>query len=54
VTIKIQTEEDDKRQLTLTVAVDEARVDKAMRKKARELAGDLKIPGFRQGRRLTA
>lgn len=49
-TIKIQTEEDDKRQLTLTVAVDEARVDKAMRKKARELAGDLKIPGFRQGK----
>ena len=49
-TIKIQTEEADKRQLTLTVAVDEARVDKAMRKKARELAGDLKIPGFRQGK----
>jgi trigger factor len=50
VTLKIQTEEDDKRQLKMTVEVNEARVEKEMRKAARRLARDIHVPGFRPGR----
>ena len=49
-TLTIHQEEDDKRQLQVTVEVAEERVDKAMRKKARSLSRDINIPGFRKGR----
>ena len=49
-TLTIQTAEDDKRQLTLTIEVDEERVRQAMQLKARELSRELKLPGFRPGR----
>jgi len=50
VTLTIQTAEDDKRQLTLTIEVDEARVQKAMQQKARELSREINLPGFRPGK----
>ena len=49
-TLTIQTAEDDKRQLTLTIEVDEERVRQAMQLKARELSREIKLPGFRPGR----
>ena len=49
-TLTIQTAEDDKRQLTLTIEVDEARVQKAMQQKARELSREINLPGFRPGK----
>lgn len=49
-TLKIHTQEDDARQLTVTVEVDEERVENAMRKAARKYASDLRIPGFRPGK----
>ena len=49
-TLTIHTEEDDKRQLTIKIEVDEARVQKAMRVKARELAHEIRVPGFRKGK----
>lgn len=50
VTLTIHKEEDEKRQLLVTVEVDESRVEKAMRATARKLAQDIDIPGFRKGR----
>jgi trigger factor len=50
VTLTIHTEEDKERQLAVTIEVEEARVEKAMRKTARKLAGDINIPGFRRGK----
>jgi trigger factor len=50
VTLTIQTAEDDLRQMTLTIEVDEARVQEAMRKKARELGREIHMPGFRPGK----
>jgi len=50
VTLTIDTEEDDKRQLNLKVEVSEDQVEKAMRSKARELARDLRFSGFRRGK----
>ena len=49
-TLTIQTSEDDLRQLTLTIEVDEDRVHKAMQKKARELSREVNLPGFRPGK----
>ncbi len=49
-TLTIQTAEDDKRQLTLTIEVDETRVQKAMQQKARELSREINLPGFRPGK----
>lgn len=49
-TLTIQTTEDSQRQLTLTIEVEEARVQKAMREKARSLSRDISLPGFRPGK----
>ncbi len=49
-TLTIQTAEDELRQMTLTIAVDETRVQEAMRKKARELGREISMPGFRPGK----
>lgn len=49
-TLTIQTNEDDQRQMTLTIEVDEARVTKAMQMKARELGREISVPGFRPGK----
>lgn len=49
-TLKIQTEQDDKRQLLMTIEVPEERVEKQMRETARKLAKEVNIPGFRKGK----
>lgn len=49
-TLTIQTAEDELRQLTLTIEVDEERVRQAMQKKARELGREVHMPGFRPGK----
>jgi trigger factor len=50
VTLTIHTEEDEQRQLKVTVEVPEDRVQKEMRKKARSLARQINVPGFRKGK----
>jgi trigger factor len=50
VTLTIHTEEDNQRQLQLTVEVSEERVEKAMRETARKVSRDVRIPGFRPGK----
>ncbi|MCO5183013.1 MAG: trigger factor [Anaerolineae bacterium] len=49
-TLTIQTQEDDKRQLNVTVEVPEERVTKEMRKKVQKLSRQIRIPGFRPGK----
>lgn len=49
-TLTIHTEEDEQRQLAVSVEVPEETVKKAMRKMARKLAGDIRVPGFRKGK----
>ncbi len=49
-TLKIQTEQDDQRQLLMTIEVPEDRVEKQMRQTARKLAREVNIPGFRKGK----
>lgn len=49
-TLKIQTEQDDQRQLLLTIEVPEDRVEKQMRQTARKLGKEVNIPGFRRGK----
>ena len=49
-TIIIHTDEDDQRQLALKVEVSEDRVESAMRKQARQLSSQVRIPGFRRGK----
>ncbi|MCA9917675.1 MAG: trigger factor [Anaerolineales bacterium] len=49
-TLKIQTEQDDQRQLLMTIEVPEERVEKQMRVTARKLAKEVSIPGFRRGK----
>ena len=49
-TLTIHKEEDEQRQLALTIEVEEKRVEQAMRKTARKLAGNLHVPGFRRGK----
>jgi len=50
VTLGIQTEEDEQRQLKVTVEVPEDRVQSQMRRTARNLARQVNIPGFRRGK----
>ena len=49
-TLTIHTEQDEQRQLLMTIEVPEERVEKQMRNTARKLARDFNIPGFRRGR----
>ncbi|NKQ36897.1 MAG: trigger factor [Chloroflexi bacterium] len=49
-TLIINTEEDEQRQLTLTIEVPEKRVLQEMKAKARKLARDINVPGFRRGK----
>ena len=49
-TLTIHKHEDDQRQLHLQVAISEEFMDKTMRAKARELARQIRIPGFRPGK----
>lgn len=49
-TLIIQSQEDDQRQLSLTVEVPEDRVKKAMQEKARQLSQKINFPGFRRGK----
>ena len=49
-TLTIQTTEDDRRQLTVTIEVEESRVQKAMQAKARALSREIQLPGFRPGK----
>jgi len=50
VTLAIHAEEDAKRQLKVTVEVPEERVKAQMRKTARDLAQQIRFPGFRKGK----
>jgi trigger factor len=50
VTLTIHTEEDEQRQLQVTAQVPEERVQEQMRRTARKLAQNIRIPGFRQGK----
>jgi trigger factor len=50
VTLTIHTEEDEQRQLLMTVEVPEDRVEEMMRTVAQKLARDVRIPGFRKGK----
>lgn len=49
-TLTIHTQEDEQRQLTMTVEVPEDRVKKAMQEKARQLSRQINLPGFRKGK----
>ncbi len=49
-TLTIHKEENDVRELQLKVEVSEDQVEKAMRKKARELGREIRFPGFRSGK----
>lgn len=49
-TLTIRSEEDEQRQLKMTVEVPEDRVDKGMRQAARRLAREIHVPGFRPGK----
>jgi trigger factor len=49
-TLEIERNETENRELQLTVRVDEARVEEAMRQTARKFARNVRIPGFRPGR----
>ena len=49
-TLNIRTEEDEKRQLKVTVEVPESRVEEQMRRTARKVGRDVTIPGFRPGK----
>jgi trigger factor len=48
--LKITTEPLEKRQLRLTIEVDEERVQQAMQRAARKIASQVNIPGFRKGK----
>ncbi len=49
-TLTIQKQEDEQRQLIMTIEVEEARVQKAMQQYAKKLARDMNLPGFRKGK----
>ncbi|GIK56677.1 MAG: trigger factor [Chloroflexi bacterium] len=49
-TLTIHTEQDDHRQLKMTIEVPEERIEKQMRETARKLAKDINLPGFRRGK----
>ncbi|CAN5802990.1 trigger factor [soil metagenome] len=48
--LNVTTEPRENRQLAITVEVDQARVDQELRKAARKVAKDYRIPGFRPGK----
>lgn len=48
--LKVSTEPKENRQLAMTIEVEEDRVNQELRKAARKVARQLKIPGFRKGR----
>lgn len=48
--LQITKEERENRELLLTVQVDQERVDQELRKAARKIAGNYRIPGFRKGK----
>lgn len=48
--LKVSTEPRENRQLALTIEVDQERIDKELRKAARKVAQDYRIPGFRKGK----
>lgn len=48
--LQISKEERENRELVLTIGVDQARVDQELRKAARKIAGNYRIPGFRKGK----
>ena len=48
--LTIQKNEDEQRQLMISVEVPEERVQNEMQKVARKLGRDLRIPGFRRGK----
>jgi trigger factor len=50
VTLTIHSEEDSERQLKVTVEVPEERVQAQMRRTARSLSKEIRIPGFRRGK----
>ncbi|MEJ2746782.1 MAG: trigger factor [Anaerolineae bacterium] len=49
-TLTIHTEENEQRELKLTIEVPEERVEKEMRQAARKLSKEINFPGFRRGR----
>ena len=49
-TLTVTTEPMDRRQLSMTIEVADERIDQEMRKAARKLAGQVRIPGFRKGK----
>ncbi len=49
-TFTVNTHEDEKRQLTVDITVDEERVGEQMQRTARRLAQEVRIPGFRKGK----
>jgi len=49
-TLTVSTEPMDSRQLAMTIEVAEERIDQEMRKAARKIAQQVRIPGFRKGR----
>lgn len=48
--LQITQEERENRELLLTIEVDQARVDQELRKAARKVASNYRIPGFRKGK----
>lgn len=48
--LQITQEERENRELLLTIEVDQARVDQELRKAARKVASQYRIPGFRKGK----
>ncbi|HXF61083.1 MAG TPA: trigger factor, partial [Caldilineaceae bacterium] len=48
--LRIQTEPMENRQMALRVEVDQERVDQELRKAARKISNQYRIPGFRQGK----
>lgn len=49
-TLTIRTEEDERRQLKVTVEVPESRIEEQMRRIARKVGRDVDVPGFRRGK----
>ena len=49
-TLTVTTEPLESRQLAMTIEVAEERIDHEMRKAARKIAQQVRIPGFRKGR----
>lgn len=48
--LNVKVEPKENRQLTMTIEVEQARVDDELRKAARKVAGQYRVPGFRPGK----